>query len=66
MDFSNFKLENDIYLYFWIIYFKPILDFDNTYELFLEKNNNWADFSEYKNILEKNRKLVKYTNKPHP
>jgi len=61
MDFSNFKLENDIYLYFWIVYFKPILDFNNTYELLLEKNSNWADFSEYSDIIEENKKIVKYT-----
>jgi len=60
MDFSNFKLENDIYLYFWIVYFKPILSYDNTYELFLNKNSNWADFNEYSNILKDNRKYISY------
>ena len=39
LDFNSWKLKNDIYLYFWILYFKPILNIDNTYELFLEKNN---------------------------
>ncbi len=47
LDFSDWKIDNDIYLYFWIVYFKPILDIDNTYRLFIEKNSNWADFSEY-------------------
>ena len=60
MDFSNFKIENDIYLYFWIIYFKPILNNDNTYELFLEKNSSWADFNKYEQILENNKKYIKY------
>ena len=60
LDFSSWKIENDIYLYFWIVYFKPILDNDNTYELFLEKNSSWADFSEYKEIIEDNKKYVKY------
>ncbi len=60
MDFSNFKIKNDIYLYFWILYFKPILNNDNTYELFLEKNNSWADFSKYNNLLEKNKNYIKY------
>jgi hypothetical protein len=60
MDFSNFKIDNDIYLYFWIIYFKPILDYDNTYDLFLEKNSSWADFGEYKDILEENKGFVRY------
>jgi len=60
MNFSNFKIKDDIYLYFWIIYFKPILSFDDTYELFLNKNSLWADFSEYKNILNENKKYIKY------
>lgn len=60
MDFSKFAIKNDIYLYFWLVYFKPILDFDNTYELFLKKNTSWADFSEYKDILEKNKEKIIY------
>lgn len=58
MDFSSFKIENDIYLYFRIVYFKPILDYDNTYNLFLEKNSSWADFSEYEKIIDGNRKFI--------
>lgn len=60
MDFSSFKVENDIYLFFRILYFKPILNYNKTYETFLEKNNSWADFSDYKDILEKNKKFIKY------
>jgi len=60
MDFSNFKLENDIYLYFWIIYFKPILDYNNTYNKFIEQNSNWANFSEYKDVIEDNKQYIKY------
>lgn len=60
MDFSSWKLNNDIYLYFWILYFKPILNNNNTYELFLEKNN-WADFNEYTQIIEDNKKYIKYS-----
>lgn len=60
LDFSSWKIENDIYLYFWILYFKPILDFDNTYNLFIEKNSNWADFNEYKSMIDKNKKYIKY------
>lgn len=61
VDFSSFAIKDDIYLYFWIVYFKPILDFDNTYNLFLEKNSNWADFSTYNEIIEKNKNFIKYT-----
>lgn len=59
LDFSLWKLENDIYLYFWILYFKPILNFDNTYELFIEKNSSWADFSEYKDMIKENKWYIK-------
>lgn len=64
LDFSLWKLENDIYLYFWILYFKPILNYNNTYETFLEKNN-WADFSDYENIIKENKKYIKITS-PQP
>jgi len=60
LDFSSFALEKDPYLYFWILYFKPILDYSNTYDLFIEKNKSWADFSEFEDILENNKKYIKY------
>jgi hypothetical protein len=60
LDFSSFALEKDPYLYFWILYFKPILDFWNTYDLFIEKNSSWADFSEFENIIKNNKKYIKY------
>lgn len=61
MDFSNFKIENDIYLYFWVIYFKPILDYNNTYKKFIEINSKWANFSNYKDIIEKNKIYISYS-----
>lgn len=63
MDFSNFKVKNDIYLYFWIIYFKPILSIDNTYENFIKVNEKWADFEEYRKQIEKNKSFIKYEKK---
>jgi len=60
LDFSSFALKKDPYLYFWILYFKPILDYSNTYNLFIEKNKSWADFWEFENILENNKKYIKY------
>jgi len=60
LDFKKFALDSDPYLYFWILYFKPILDYWNTYDLFIEKNKSWADFSEYSEILESNKKYIKY------
>jgi len=59
LNFKNWKIKDDIYLYFWIIYFKPILDFDNTYTYFIKQNSSWADFSEYKDIIEENKKYIK-------
>lgn len=59
IDFSNFAIENDVYLYFRIIYFKPILDFDNTYDKFIKANSSWADFSEYQYIIDENKKGIK-------
>jgi len=60
LNFKNWKIKDDIYLYFRIIYFKPILDFDNTYDLFIHKNTSWADFSDYKDIIKKNKTYIKY------
>ena len=63
MDFSSFKIDDDVYLYFWIVYFKPIADYSKTYEKFLEKNNSWANFHDYKEIIEENKKFIKYKRK---
>lgn len=60
LDFSSWKIENDIYLYFWIVYLKPVLNYDNTYEKFIETNSNWADLNEYKEIINKNKKYIKF------
>ncbi len=62
LDFKKFALENDIYLYFWIVYLKPILDFNNTYETFLN-TQSWADISEYKHIKEENKKFIHFQGK---
>ncbi len=63
MDFWSFAIKDDVYLYFWIVYFKPILDYDNTYKKFLKVNSSWADFGKYKDILEENKKSIKYKKK---
>lgn len=59
MDFWNFAIKYDIYLYFWIIYLKPILDFDNTYENFIN-SQSWANFWDYKSIINSNKNHIKY------
>lgn len=60
MSFKNWKIENDIYLYFWIIYMKPILDYDNTYDFFLKLNKEWLEIDEYKDIITNNKKFIQY------
>jgi len=40
MDFSKIAIENDIYLFYWIYYLKPILNKDNTYECFIKANKS--------------------------
>lgn len=62
MNFKNFALEDDIYLFFWIIYLKPILDYDNTYQKFLESNETWCNFWWYENILTNNLNFIKHSN----
>ena len=64
LDFSKFALKKDPYLYFWILYFKPILDFWNTYDLFIEKNKSWADFWDFSDIIKYNKKYIKYNKIP--
>lgn len=59
LDFWNFKIHNDIYLYFWILYFKPILDINNTYSHFINSNKSWANFSKYPEIIQENKKYIK-------
>lgn len=47
MDLSKIAIENDIYLYYWIYYLKPIINKDKTYEKFIEANTelwiNWLN-----------------------
>ena len=40
MNFSTFAIEDDIYLYFWIYYLKPIINKDHTYESFIKSNKS--------------------------
>ena len=60
MDFRKWKIENDIYLYFWIIYMKPILDYNNTYDNFINLNKEWLEINEYEDIINNNKKFIQY------
>ncbi len=55
MDLSRIVIDNDIYLYFWIYYLKPIVVKNNTYEKFLEINN-WVEMDE--NQKRENQKYI--------
>lgn len=60
LNFEKIAIENDIYLYYWIIYIKPILDYDNTYFRFIEENKKWCDFDDYNSIIEENKNSIFY------
>jgi hypothetical protein len=38
LELQEIAISDDIYLYFWIYYMKPLLSYDGMYEKFLEKN----------------------------
>ncbi|MCH2188230.1 hypothetical protein MK079_00170 [Candidatus Gracilibacteria bacterium] len=47
MDFSQFALPYDPYLFFWMVYFKPVYNSDNTYEKFIEINSKWCNLDDF-------------------
>lgn len=54
MKLDKIAISDDIYLYFWVYFLRPVLDFDETYKKFLEKNN-WVAIDE----------ITKYDNKKY-
>lgn len=58
MDFASFAIQNDIYLYFWVLYMKPIVDLNDTYSQFLEANSSWINMNEYQDILTGNQEYI--------
>lgn len=61
LNFDNWKQYNDIYLYYWILTMKPLLDNNNTYNNFINQNQSWAIFWNYKDIILNNKKYIKYS-----
>lgn len=55
MDISQIAIENDIYLYYWIYYMKPIYIQGNIYERFLGANN-WVEVNDVQK--ERNKKYM--------
>ena len=44
LDFSKIAIENDIYLFFWMLYLKPIIDKNWTYRKFIDSNKDlWLE-----------------------
>lgn len=60
MDFSSWVITDDVYLYFWVLYFQPLLNYNDTYREFLEANSTWADLAGYRSIIEENKKNIIY------
>lgn len=60
MNLEKIAIKNDIYLYFWMIYLKPILNYDTTWETFINENKKWCDFDNYNSIIENNKKYIFY------
>ena len=61
LDFWRFKISNDIYLYFWVLYFKPILNINNTYSDFLEANKTWVNLSKFPEKIQENKQYIQYS-----
>lgn len=61
MDFKDFLIEEDVYMYFWILYFKPIFVSWNTYDDFIRLNRFNFDFSPYESILSDSKSHIKFT-----
>lgn len=58
INLKDIALDDDIYLYFWILYCKPIIVNKEIYEKFIEANQSWCNFDEYGDIIEKNESFI--------
>jgi len=61
MNFWEFALEKDIYLYYWILAMKPIVNNNRCYQKFVEINNSWADYMQLRNTFAKHQREILYT-----
>ncbi len=61
MDFWEFAIPNDIYLYYWILAMKPIVNNNRCYQKFLEANTSWTDYMQFRNAFSKNQRSIPYT-----
>jgi len=61
MNFWEFALKNDIYLYYWVLAMKPIVNNNRCYQKFVEENNSWADYMQFRNTFSKHQREIPYT-----
>ncbi len=61
MNFWDFALENDIYLYYWILAMKPMVNNNRCYQSFVEANKSWADYMQQRNTFAKHQRDIPYT-----
>ena len=64
LDFSDFRIEHDVYLAYWIYFLKPIVDKGSTYEMLRKANESWT--SEFFSIEEHcpDERKWQYNNSP--
>lgn len=62
LDFSAIAIEDDIYLYYWIYFLKPIVNYDHAYENFIAINN-WVSIPR-EQIQENTQYVTTLHNKP--
>lgn len=58
INLENIALEDDIYLFHWILYLKPIINYNHTYENFIDSNSKWCNLQDFKEIIEDNKKYI--------
>ena len=61
MNFERFALSDDIYLYYWILAMKPILNNNRCYQKFVEENKSWADYMQFRNAFSKHQRDIPYS-----
>lgn len=58
INLENIAIEDDIYLFHWILYLKPIINYNHSYENFIEANSKWCNLKDFKKIIEGNKKYI--------
>lgn len=60
LNLEKIAIKNDIYLFHWLLYLKPIINNNNTYKKLIEENSKWCNLWEYNKIIEENKKYITY------